>query len=92
MLLLRGPARIRQWQIGAGGRGGRGAAPRVRWLDQASGEELLIWTRVVGARFQTNALNPNQIPAALPCCLLARGDIHGDAVTGDTGSFPKSLH
>lgn len=69
-----------------------GAAPRAWGLDLVSGEELLIWARAVGTRFQTNALNWNQIPAALLCCLLARGDVHGEAVTGDTGSSPKSLH
>ena len=71
---------------------GVGPAPRARGLDRASGEGLLIWARAVGAGFQTNALNRNQIPAASLRCLLARGEVHGEAVTGDTGSSPKSTH
>lgn len=73
-------------QVADRGWGAAGAAPRARWVDWASSEELLIWARAVGTRFQTNALNPNQIPAALPRCLLARGDVHGEAVTRNTGS------
>lgn len=68
----------------------RETAPRAWQPGCAPGEKLLIWAMAVGVHFRMNALNPNQIP--LPCLSASWQGVTlmGEAVTGDTRSFPKS--